>query len=94
LDKIIEEAREITEATGPDHLETEIGDLLFSVVNLARWRQIDPESALRATNARFTRRFKQMELLAAAQGRSLEQMSIQEMDALWEEAKRAKIKSG
>jgi tetrapyrrole methylase family protein/MazG family protein len=88
LDKIIEEAREITEATDPAHLETEIGDLLFSVVNLARWRQIDPESALRATNARFIQRFKQMEALAMAQGQRLEELSIQEMDALWDEAKR------
>jgi tetrapyrrole methylase family protein/MazG family protein len=87
LDKVIEEAREIAEATNPEHLESEIGDLLFSVVNLARWRQIDPETALRAMNARFTRRFKQIEALAAARGKSLSDMSLPEMDALWEEAK-------
>jgi MazG family protein len=87
LDKVIEEAREIAEATDPEHLEAEIGDLLFSVVNLARWRQIDPETALRAMNARFTRRFKQIEALAAARGKSLSDMSLPEMDALWEEAK-------
>jgi tetrapyrrole methylase family protein / MazG family protein len=87
LDKIVEEAREITEATDLEHLESEIGDLLFSVVNLARWRQIDPETALRAMNARFTRRFKQIEALAAARGKSLSDMSLPEMDALWEEAK-------
>jgi tetrapyrrole methylase family protein / MazG family protein len=87
LDKIIEEAREITEATDPDHLEAEIGDLLFSAVNLARWRQIDPETALRAMNARFTRRFKQLEALAAARGKHLSEMTLPEMDALWEEVK-------
>lgn len=88
LDKLIEEAREITEAANPAELESEIGDLLFSAVNLARWRNVDPESALRATNARFTRRFKKLETLAAAQGRVLSQMTIDELDALWDEAKR------
>ncbi len=87
LDKVIEEAREIVEAEQPDHLEAEIGDLLFTVVNLARWRNIDPESALRATNARFGRRFRQVEALATAQGRRLPDMSIEEMDALWNQAK-------
>jgi tetrapyrrole methylase family protein/MazG family protein len=87
LDKLIEEAREITEATDPIHVEADIGDLLFSAVNLARWRGIDPERALRTTNARFTRRFKKLETLAAAQGKSLADMKIEEMDALWNEAK-------
>ena len=88
LEIIIEEAREIVEATNPAHLESEIGDLLFSVVNLARWQHIDPESALRATNARFGRRFRTMEALAAAQNKSLPDMPIEVMDTLWEEAKR------
>ncbi len=88
LDKIVEEAQEIVEATDPPHLESEIGDLLFSAVNLARWQSVDPESALRETNARFTRRFKKMEALAMAQGKGLPDLSIEEMDALWEEAKR------
>jgi tetrapyrrole methylase family protein/MazG family protein len=88
LDKLVEEAHEITEASDQAHLESEIGDWLFSAVNLARWRNIDPESALRATNARFVRRFKKIEALAAAQGKSLPEMSIEEMDTLWDEAKR------
>lgn len=88
LDKLIEEAHEITTATDSVNLEAEIGDLLFSAVNLARWRQIDPESALRGTNARFTRRFKKVESLAAAQGKTLPEMSIEELDVLWNEAKR------
>lgn len=87
LDKLIEEAREITEATNPAELESEIGDLLFSAVNLARWRQIDPESALRGTNARFTRRFKRLETLAASQAKVLSDMTIEELDVLWAEAK-------
>jgi MazG family protein len=87
LDKLIEEAHEITEAADPATLEAEIGDLLFSAVNLARWRNVDPESALRATNTRFTRRFKKLEALAAAQGKLLSEMTIAELDALWNEAK-------
>jgi tetrapyrrole methylase family protein/MazG family protein len=88
LAKLIEEAREISEATDPAHLEREVGDFLFSAVNLARWRNIDPESALRATNARFSRRFKRVESLAVAQGRTFSELSLAEMEALWLEAKR------
>ncbi|GAB4422983.1 MAG: nucleoside triphosphate pyrophosphohydrolase [Anaerolineae bacterium] len=87
VEKVIEEAHEIVAATDPEHLESEIGDLLFSVVNLARWRGIDPEAALRSTNARFTRRFKGIEALAAARGQSLVELSIEEMDELWEQVK-------
>jgi tetrapyrrole methylase family protein / MazG family protein len=88
LDKLVEEAHEIVTANNPAELEAEFGDLLFTAVNLARWRQVDPESALRATNARFTRRFKQIEALAAAQGKHLPEMTLAEMDALWGEAKK------
>lgn len=93
VEKVIEEAHEIVAATDPVHLESEIGDLLFSVVNLARWRGIDPEAALRSTNARFTRRFKGIEALAAAQSRSLTDMSIEEMDELWEQVKAERPRS-
>jgi tetrapyrrole methylase family protein/MazG family protein len=88
LDKIIEEAQEISEAADPRQLEAEIGDLLFSVVNLARWQQVDPESALRATNARFSRRFRHMEQAAALQGRRLSDLTLDEMEDLWTTAKR------
>jgi tetrapyrrole methylase family protein/MazG family protein len=88
LDQLIEEAREITEANNTHDLEAEIGDLLFSAVNLARWRNVDPESALRGTNSRFIRRFKKMEALAAGQKKSLTKMSVEEMEKLWNEAKR------
>jgi tetrapyrrole methylase family protein/MazG family protein len=91
LDKLVEEAREISEASDQAHLESEIGDWLFSAVNLARWRNVDPESALRTTNARFGRRFKKIEALAAARGKSLAEMSIEEMDVLWDEAKREEV---
>ena len=70
-----------TEAAG------ELGDLLFTVVNLSRHLGIDPEAALRGTNARFERRFRSMEQLAAGRGRALESLSAAEWDELWREAK-------
>ncbi len=83
IDKVHEEIDEVKKAP-LEHLADEFGDLLFAVVNWARWSKIDPESALRETNSRFRRRFAYVE----AQGRSLQEMSLQEMDALWNEAKR------
>ena len=65
----------------------ELGDLLFSVVNLARWYKVDAESALRETNLKFKRRFQYVEQRAAQQGRSLSDMTLAEMDVLWDEAK-------
>ena len=65
-----------------------MGDLLFSLVNLARWYEIDPESALREANARFARRFGTVERLAGDAGKPLEEMTLEEMDVLWERAKR------
>jgi tetrapyrrole methylase family protein/MazG family protein len=94
LAKIVEEAHEVATATNPEHLEAEIGDLLFSVVNLARWQNIDPESALRATNSRFGRRFRHVEMLAAVNGGNLAEMSIDEMDILWEQAKQIEKEAG
>lgn len=91
LDKLVEEAHEIVQATGPEQLEAELGDLLFSAVNLARWRQVDAESALRATNARFMRRFQHLEDLAAAEGKAVAEMSIVELDILWEKAKSIEV---
>jgi len=66
---------------------SEIGDLLLSVVNLARRRQIDPESALRQTNARFRSRFAGVSRRAQASGREISQIPLEELDRYWEEAK-------
>jgi ATP diphosphatase len=91
LRKIREEAREIEEALDRNdagELAAETGDLLFAVVNLARHVGADPENALRGTNAKFERRFAYIERALAAQGRSLDQASLEEMDALWNAAKR------
>lgn len=87
LDKIWEEIQEVAEAETIADIEAEIGDVLFSVVNLARWRSIDPESALRATNARFSQRFKQMETLAVARQQKLSELSLTDKLALWQAAK-------
>jgi ATP diphosphatase len=90
LDKIREELDEIeTElATGDERkIEEEIGDLIFTAINLARVSGIDPESALRTTNAKFERRFAFVENRISAGGRTLEEVSLEEMDRLWTEAK-------
>ncbi len=90
LDKIAEEARELVEACNtatPDEIEAEMGDLLFVVANLARHLKVDPETALRRANAKFTRRFAHIETRLAEAGRRPEDATLQEMDALWDEAK-------
>jgi ATP diphosphatase len=93
LAKIREEADEIEAAldrNDREELVEETGDLMFALVNLARHVDADPEAALRATNAKFERRFAYIERALATKGRSLEDASLEEMDALWNEAKREK----
>jgi nucleoside triphosphate diphosphatase len=90
LAKIREEADEIEAALddGDDkHATTEVGDLLFAVVNLARHLQADPESLVRATNRKFERRFAFIEAALAKQGRTPQDATLAEMDALWDAAK-------
>ncbi len=91
VEKIAEEAQEIVEAqaNGADaaKLEEEMGDLLFAVTNLARHLKIDPETALRATNAKFIRRFGYIEKTLAARGAKPGDATLDEMEALWQEAK-------
>jgi ATP diphosphatase len=92
LAKIREETDEIAAAAATGDREQvgrEIGDLLFAVVNLARHFGVDPESALRTTNIKFERRFAAVERALAARGKTAEQSTLAEMDALWEECKRA-----
>ena len=69
-------------------LQDEIGDLLFVIVNIARFLKVDPEQALRGTNSKFRRRFEHVERGLAAQGKSPKEATIEEMEALWQEAKR------
>lgn len=90
LSKIREETEEIAEALaagGPEAVRDEIGDLLFAVANLARHADVDPEAALRGTNDKFVRRFGHIEQSLSAQGRAPAQASLDEMEALWQQAK-------
>lgn len=92
VEKIAEEARELVEARsnlGPDALTEEFGDLMFVLANLARHLKIDPEAALRAANAKFTRRFAYVEARLAASGRSPAESDLKEMDAIWNEIRAA-----
>ncbi|MCP9469286.1 MAG: nucleoside triphosphate pyrophosphohydrolase [Nitrospira sp.] len=101
FEKIAEEVSELKQALGdadidsasappPEQteVEAELGDILFSLVNLARFLKVNPEEALRRATNRFVDRFHLVEALAAEQGRSLPEMTLADMDLLWEEAKR------
>jgi tetrapyrrole methylase family protein/MazG family protein len=85
--KVREELDEVLSAPGEAERAEEIGDLFFALVNWARWLGIEPETALRETNAKFYRRFRYIEEQLAAQGRALSASNLAEMDALWDEAK-------
>jgi MazG family protein len=92
LDKVEEEMREVKDelkAKKPNHaaLTEEIGDLLFSTANVARKLQINPEIALRKTNIKFIRRFQKVEARLKKKGLSVEECSLEEMDAVWEDIK-------
>ena len=70
-----------------DKMEAEMGDFIFSIVNAARLYKINPDNALERTNQKFIRRFNYVEQAAIAQGRNLKDMTLAEMDELWNEAK-------
>ncbi len=89
LDKVREEIEEIKQAETDWQLEDEIGDLFFVLVNLARWKKVDAESALRGTNMKFKKRFGFVETGAKKQGRNLSDMKLEEMDVLWNDAKKS-----
>ncbi|HQV93163.1 MAG TPA: nucleoside triphosphate pyrophosphohydrolase [Anaerolineales bacterium] len=88
LDKVKEEIEEIKHAESDFELASEIGDLFFVLVNFARWKNVDAESVLRGTNAKFKKRFAYVEQGAKKQGRNLSELSLEEMESLWQEAKR------
>ena len=84
-DKVKEEIAEFEQ----DPSETELGDILFALINAARLYKLKPDNALEQTNLKFIRRFNYIEERAHEQGRELRQMTLEEMDALWDEAKKA-----
>lgn len=88
--KIEEEMNELSEVVGTkeqDKIEEEFGDVMFSLINYARFLQVDAETALERTNKKFIRRFKQMEQMAWEKNKHLNEMSLTEMDAIWNEIK-------
>jgi len=92
-EKVEEEMAELqaeVKAGDPDRIEDEFGDLVFSLVNYARFLQIDAENALERTNKKFTHRFTQMEQVALSKGQDLGAMSLEEMDAIWTAIKQQK----
>jgi MazG family protein len=86
FDKVREELAELSAAL-PEQQEEELGDILFSVVNLARKLNVNPETALAAANRKFERRFRAIEILARERGLEMEKMSLAELDELWDEVK-------
>jgi nucleoside triphosphate diphosphatase len=96
IDKIREEIGEVQaefeQGAVPERLTDEVGDVLFTVVNWARHLGVDAETALRGSNRKFERRFRAMETLAGADGRGVNDLSLDELEALWAEAKRSEGK--
>jgi len=95
-EKVEEETAELKEAIqsgSADKTEEEFGDLLFSLVNYARFLQLDPENALERTNKKFIHRFTQMEAIALQEGKNLNDMSLEEMDAIWNTIKQQRPQS-
>jgi MazG family protein len=93
-EEIAEIRHEIATQAPLERLVDELGDVLFAVANLARHLQLDPEAALRGTNAKFERRFRRIEAWLAEDGRSPADSTLAEMDALWERAKAEEKKGG
>ena len=88
MEKVTEETAELSAAmAGDGDVTEELGDLLFAVVNAARFLKVDPEDALHAAIDKFSARFRRVEEAAAAQGRRMEDMTLAEMDRLWDEVK-------
>ncbi|RZT95822.1 XTP/dITP diphosphohydrolase [Ancylomarina subtilis] len=89
-DKVKEEIAELEveiKAGNQDKIEQEFGDLFFSLINTARLYGVNPENALERTNTKFTKRFNYLESQTISQGRNLKEMSLEEMDVIWEQAK-------
>ncbi len=88
LDEEIAELKQAIQQQDSGHTEEELGDVLFSVVNLARFLKVDAETALRLTNGKFKQRFSHVEARVKASGHSWKEFTLEELDAFWEEAKR------
>jgi len=89
VDEEIAELREAIESGEKSRMQDEIGDLLFTIANIARKLDVNAEEALQSTNRKFIRRFESMESRVHGEGRNLDQLTLEQMDALWDEAKAA-----
>ncbi|MFQ5672968.1 MAG: nucleoside triphosphate pyrophosphohydrolase [Nitrospinales bacterium] len=87
LDEEVEEFKKAARAANKEELQNEIGDILFVLVNIARFKKIDAEEGLRATNQKFIRRFRHIERQAAKSGRTLKEIPLEELEDYWQEAK-------
>lgn len=88
VEEEIQELKEVVEKNDTDKMEEELGDVLFSLINYARFLQVDAENALERTNRKFINRFTRMEQLAMQKGKALTEMTLEEMDSLWNEIKK------
>lgn len=93
LDEEIGELREAVSENDPAKIHDEIGDLLFTIANIARKLNVNVEEALQSTNRKFMRRFQSMESSVHGRGQNLDQLTLEEMDALWDEAKAEEAKA-
>jgi MazG family protein len=93
VEEEMDELQEAIETKTQDDVEEEFGDLLFSLVNYARFLRVDTEGVLEKTNKKFVSRFTQMEQLALARGKNLHELSLTQMDAIWDEVKKENKKS-
>ncbi len=87
LDKLQEEVQELLQAHQQDEITEEMGDVLFALVNVARFKQVEAEQALQHSNDKVTRRFNYIEQRVTESGRSFNELTLEEMDAIWDEAK-------
>ncbi len=87
VDEELEEVKEAIREKKPEHIEEEVGDLLFSIVNLARFLKLDTENVLHKTIYKFVDRFKKVETVLASMGKDIEKCSLEEMDAIWNKVK-------
>jgi len=87
LQKLVEEVKELEQTADQEQKAAEFGDLLFTLVNIGRWLDVEAEDALRLANERFQQRFHYMEEVCQKQGITLGSLSIEQQDRLWEEAK-------
>lgn len=89
VEEELHEFKEVVKEADADKMEDEFGDLLFSLVNYSRFINIDPETALERTNQKFLKRFRYIEEVAASRGKQMTEMTLGEMDEIWNEAKKA-----